>query len=275
MLKLLMQILGASKPKPNPKPKVKPTSRAKPASDRAEQSVRQERAFNVGDLEKLEGNGDFSFPVVGESNYQESLEIIAGPKEAKGKSFTCVAVIEHEPQNHWDANACPVFINGYRVGHLAKADAKDLVKIGGEGCCYTADAVVTGGYETARYSGNFGVSLDFLPRQFPATAIQKEMFRFFGLKVPKSATRGDAWDKEEELKQHDKYKEWNDFRLIVSYLQSEEGREDFCIRKPSMKALRDAFTRLVNEGHSSASLASSMDEVVELMIDDNPNLEKV
>ncbi|GED45271.1 hypothetical protein HME01_11230 [Vreelandella aquamarina] len=274
MLKLLMQMFGASKPRPSPRPKAKPASRSKPVADRPAQPIGRERVFKVAGLEKLEGDGNYSFPVVGESNYQKSLELLAGPKEKVGKSIACVAVIEHEPLNKWDSNACPVFIDGYRVGHLAKGDAKDLIKVGGEGCCYAVDALIKGGYKTSKYSGMFGVSLDFVPRQFPATPIQKEMFRFFGLKPPSALERGEAWDREEELKTHDKYKEWSDFRLIISYLLSEEGREDYCIKKPSMKALRDAFTQLRKEGHSSESLASSMDEVVELMIDDNPNLEK-
>lgn len=120
---------------------------------------------------KLPGNGQFSCEVVGESNYQDALESIAGPKCEDGAEHTCEAIIQHEPNNAYDENACAVKVGSALVGYLPRATAAKLVKVAekqgySDGFSYGADAVIRGGWLREDSEGSYGISLDVSPKAF-------------------------------------------------------------------------------------------------------------
>ena len=115
----------------------------------------------------LEGDGSFSFDIVGESHCQAALDHIAGPKHEGGVEHECVAVLLPDDRNQYDENAVAVFIDGEKVGHLARRDAKAyrqfLANIGrptaGAGC----RAMIVGGWDDGDGDeGSYGVKLDVL-----------------------------------------------------------------------------------------------------------------
>jgi len=112
----------------------------------------------------LKGNGSYSFDIVGESNYQDSLAIIAGRKTRDGKEFRCSAQVEPEPANPHDSNAVVVKINGLVVVYFGRADARDYVEqLRSSGLVLSASdvgAMVVGGYKSRDREGHYGVKLD-------------------------------------------------------------------------------------------------------------------
>ncbi|WP_395543271.1 HIRAN domain-containing protein [Neotabrizicola sp. sgz301269] len=114
---------------------------------------------------KLEGEGDFEFEIVGESHYQDALEVIAGRKEEEGKWLECEATLRAEPDNPYDKNAVAVFIRQKKVGYLSRADALAwkiaLERRGYVGQDVTCDAVIVGGWKNkSGDEGHYGVKLD-------------------------------------------------------------------------------------------------------------------
>jgi hypothetical protein len=111
--------------------------------------------------------GGFDVEVVGESNYQESLERICGGRSADGASHDCTAVLRPEPQNPYDPHAIRVEIDGLLVGYLARPAAKAYGPVAGrlsrQGQIGTCTARIVGGWERGdEYAdrGHFGVRLD-------------------------------------------------------------------------------------------------------------------
>jgi hypothetical protein len=61
--------------------------------------------------------------VVGESNYQGSLRQVVGGDSHDRVRVDVVAVLSAETNNPYDSNAVSIWINGLKVGYLARADA--------------------------------------------------------------------------------------------------------------------------------------------------------
>ncbi|MCY1397744.1 hypothetical protein D9M71_127600 [compost metagenome] len=231
----------------------------------------------------LAGNGSYSFPVVGESNYQEALRRIAGAEGAKGKRHECAAVLVHQPNNKHDKNACAVTIDGHLVGYLPRDEAKTVVvfmqsKGLAQGFSIGCKAIIKGGWIAKDgYKGSYGVDLDIDTDEFPATAIQKEMVRYLGQKAPRWFSRGQALALRAQAAKDvgSCYVQWVVLEEIIEYLHSEDGRDEFFeIKKPGIKAIREAFEYFLNEGKSPKEIRDELDELVEHMIDKNPSLEK-
>lgn len=113
----------------------------------------------------LEGDGSFDFDIVGESHYQDALERIVGGRTDESVEFECLASLICEDDNPYDSNAVAVYINGYKVGHLARPVAAGFRDIqrrhGWVGQIVTADAIIVGGWDRGnRGKGDFGVKLD-------------------------------------------------------------------------------------------------------------------
>ncbi|MDF3606336.1 hypothetical protein PE067_09410 [Paracoccus sp. DMF-8] len=113
----------------------------------------------------LEGDGSFEFDIVGESHYQDALARIVGGRSDESAEFDCIAAIICEDDNPHDENAVAIYINGQKVGHLARpvaAGYRDMLKKHGwVGWSITADAMIVGGWDRgARGRGDFGVKLD-------------------------------------------------------------------------------------------------------------------
>lgn len=231
----------------------------------------------------MEPTGFFNFDVVGESHYQHALKKIAGPESRGGKQHVCDAMVVHQPDNRHDGNACAVVIEGLLVGYLPRSEAKTLVSVikskeEPSGFAVQCKACVTGGWiADSGNSGKYGVLLDIDTADFPALPLEKEMLRFFGRKGQKGLTRGSARAIREDLAMEcpERFSEWITFEEIAEHLHSEEGRDEFFeIRKPSMKAMRDAFSHFRGAGHSLSYIKDNLDEFVEYMIDQDPKLEK-
>lgn len=231
----------------------------------------------------LPGDGSYSFQIVGESHRQDALRLIAGSEEKKGKEHHCDAVLVHEPSNPHDKNAFAVTIEGHKVGYVPKDEAKLLVtamkeKMLSDGFAVGCKAIINGGWiSKGGYTGKYGVLLDLDTGFLPATALQKEMLRYLGRKAPRDVTRSDAARIGIEAKQADpeRFAQWEALHGLIEHLHSEDGREEFFeIKKPSIKAIRDAFEHFLREGKSPQQIRDDIDELVEQMIDNNPNLEK-
>jgi HIRAN domain len=71
----------------------------------------------------LDGNDDLE--VVGESDYQKNLWRLVGPRwpDERVRHPVCVVLIA-EDDNPYDANAVAVWVQGLKVGHLSRANAR-------------------------------------------------------------------------------------------------------------------------------------------------------
>lgn len=109
---------------------------------------------------QIEGNGEFSFEIVGESHYQDALEAICGGKTKNSIERYCVAYLLPEPDNPYDRNAVAVYINGLQVGYIDRQSARHMSKAM-NGRVTTLDAVIVGGWRRMNGDeGSFGVKLD-------------------------------------------------------------------------------------------------------------------
>jgi hypothetical protein len=68
--------------------------------------------------------GGKAVQVVGESYYQEALDAICGGKCEEGDQLMCQAELRPEPDNEYDKRAVGIYVDGRKVGHLSRADAK-------------------------------------------------------------------------------------------------------------------------------------------------------
>lgn len=91
------------------------------------------RIFGSGETQpKLQGTEfliepereDATLEVVGESNYQEHLLVVAGGRTRDGPANPeQIAVLVPEPRNQYDPNAVSVRISGRHVGYLSREEA--------------------------------------------------------------------------------------------------------------------------------------------------------
>lgn len=118
---------------------------------------------------RLAGTGEFDFEVVGESFYQGALDSICGGKCEDGHEKRVTATLRPEPNNLHDRNAVAVVVNGQKVAHLSREDARDfhrdMKRLGLAGKEASCRAVITGGWARPRKGGrieegHYGVELD-------------------------------------------------------------------------------------------------------------------
>lgn len=98
----------------------------------------------------------YTYNIVGEQSYQDSLKKIAGPKEEDSKFFECYAKVSSELFNQYDKNAVKVEINGLLVGYLSRSEA---AKLAGKVVNKTVPAVIDGGWDDGSSVGSYGVKL--------------------------------------------------------------------------------------------------------------------
>lgn len=113
----------------------------------------------------VEGHGRFAIDVVGESNYQDNLEAICGPKTRHGVDKNFHARLIPEDDNPYDNLAVRVEIDGKTVGYLGKAVAREyrlkLSEAGIPGREIACQANVRGGWKReGGDEGHYGVWLD-------------------------------------------------------------------------------------------------------------------
>jgi len=123
------------------------------------------------DIEHIAGDGEYAIEVVSGSRHQDRLEWLAQGRGEEPKEYACTAVLTHEPDNPFDANAVSVSILGVRVGFLSRDDAASFVSAMDtwdfeQASC---DAIIEGGwYRHAEDKGDFCVMLDANPDFVPA-----------------------------------------------------------------------------------------------------------
>ena len=100
---------------------------------------------------------DFSLEVVGESNYQEALERVAGPKGKDPVDLEVAADVVCEDNNPHDKNAVRVEARGMTVGYLPREVARNWrtqVSAGRMSCA----AVIRGGWDRGGGDqGHYGI----------------------------------------------------------------------------------------------------------------------
>lgn len=107
--------------------------------------------------------------MVGESYYQDALTKVTGGRRSHGVDMNCVAMLIPEPTNEYDRDAVAVTINGLKVGHLSREEARyyrplvdRTIKAAGVA---TVEARICGGWDRgASDRGSFGVELYFSDR---------------------------------------------------------------------------------------------------------------
>ena len=115
----------------------------------------------------------------------------------------------------------------------------------------------------------------------PADTMQREFFRFFGLKMPKDMTcvqaKGLIEEQSGKLAQTDSAKldEWESFVSIVTDLNDPETREDHELKKVPLSTLRAVLDALQTEGHSLSDLAGDLSLVAEKLLEMKPELGRI
>ncbi len=102
--------------------------------------------------------------IVGESHYQETLESIAGPKDAEPHWRPVEIQLKREPTNPYDPNAVQCLIDGKLVGYIDREDTlhlQDLLRRCEEqGQKTTVPGCIVGGWKHEDGDeGSFGVSM--------------------------------------------------------------------------------------------------------------------
>jgi HIRAN domain len=119
----------------------------------------------VVELEPLVLPGGRPVEVVGESYYQDALDAICGGKCEEGHQLLCQAELRPEPDNEYDEHAVAVHVDGRKVGHLSRADARkrqaELLALRSRGKRPMCAAMITGGWwRGPADEGHYGVRLD-------------------------------------------------------------------------------------------------------------------
>jgi hypothetical protein len=117
------------------------------------------------DLESLVLPGGEVVHVVGESHYQAALDAIGGGKCEEGHQLMCQAELRPEPHNEYDKRAVGVYVDGRKVGHLSRADAKarqpKLLVLRSQGKRPMCGALISGGwFRRPGDEGHYGIRLD-------------------------------------------------------------------------------------------------------------------
>jgi hypothetical protein len=114
----------------------------------------------------------------------------------------------------------------------------------------------------------------------PASPMQKEFYKFFGLKVPKALNYEEASKfitkyKMEILEQNESIiDEWNAYEEVYDMINHIDIREDYELKKISLSLYRSAIDQLKNEGYSLQNLSDEPEIVVDKIIEIKPDIQK-
>lgn len=113
----------------------------------------------------IPGPGKYAFDIVGESNYQNSLEAICGGKKEKSAKHRTEAELHLEDSNPYDNMAVRVEIEGKTVGYFSRNAARSyrdqLKMLGQDHSVCKCKAMIVGGWRKSKLDqGSFGVKLD-------------------------------------------------------------------------------------------------------------------
>jgi hypothetical protein len=112
------------------------------------------------------GDGAFSFDIVGEASYQDSLEHFAGGKKERSANLAVQASVEPDDLNPHDPNAIKVMCRGVTVGYLSRQDAiawrSAMTEQEGKVQKVSVRAVIVGGWRDDISEGDYGMRLDMV-----------------------------------------------------------------------------------------------------------------
>ena len=114
----------------------------------------------------------------------------------------------------------------------------------------------------------------------PASQMQKEMYRFFGEKVPKGLTGEQAEAYKNELEEHeseiieDRLSRWESFEDGFVEINDPEARSDYGLKKVSLKIYREAYERLEHTGRIDDTGMFDIVDLMEELVDIQPSILK-
>lgn len=194
--------------------------------------------------------------------------------------------LEREPTNPHDKNAIKVIGKSsgkkYHIGYVPKEVSEQIAVTGiFESIKPRLDRIYQGidGYLEIKFQiigpkENKKQFDSFFTSQ-PANSTQKEYYKFFG-----GLTVGDA---DQAIKEHrksletehpSKLNEYDAYHEILEYFDDRDFREENDLYKVSRTILNEAINQLLQEGKTYASLASTIEKVVDRVLKLNPELEK-
>lgn len=112
----------------------------------------------------------------------------------------------------------------------------------------------------------------------PMTARQKEFFRFFGMRTSAELPKRDADQLIAERIKRAREEgdplsdQWSTYESLLDEFDDSDFRDGYCIRRPTVAAIRNAIDGLLAEGKAWDAIDS--DCVVERLIEANPTLER-
>jgi len=163
------ELFGKKSPPPTSTNLKNPPDPATRSSQRTAPSPATQRGGgSYGTGYHWEGKGDFEFEVVGESNYQMALALLAGEHGKENAEAQHTATLVLDDSNPHDPKAVAIRIDEIPVGYLAREDARSYRRRLGQkslsGVNATCEAIVVGG--GTRRNGeklHYGVKLDIKP----------------------------------------------------------------------------------------------------------------
>jgi hypothetical protein len=119
----------------------------------------------IEELEPVVLPGGRPVEVVGESYYQDALDAICDGKCKEGHQLLCQVELRPEGHNEYDKPAVGVYVDGRKVGHLSRADARkrqtDLLALRAQGKRPMCGALISGGWlRGPADEGHYGIRLD-------------------------------------------------------------------------------------------------------------------
>lgn len=113
--------------------------------------------------------------------------------------------------------------------------------------------------------------------QRPADPMQKEFYRFFGVKVPKGLTYSTADDfmgKHQKTLDSQQLDDWSSYQYILVELSDKTTCECYDIKKPSLSTVKAAINALRQSGISLSELEEDLEIVTQKLIELQPELER-
>lgn len=113
--------------------------------------------------------------------------------------------------------------------------------------------------------------------QRPAEAIQKEFYKFFGVKVPRGLTYSAAdiyIGKHQLTLDSQQLSNWSSYQSILNELLDKDTRDSYYIKKPSVATIRAAIAALRQSGVSLSKLEGDLEIVAQKLIELQPELER-
>lgn len=114
----------------------------------------------------------------------------------------------------------------------------------------------------------------------PASPMQKEFYKFFGIKAPQGITHEEASKYIREylsnLSDIDESKvgEWDAYEELYDEINDPDYREDYELKKISLSLYKKAVDILKSKGKTIVELSENPEMVVDKIIETNPEIQK-